>query len=116
GVDPAGEPRRARTRLPEFREGPRRALRRLIQEQRPPLEHPANNDRKEERREGSLPSMAMAEQIEISEMTWTEVDEAMKDRPVALVPVGATEAHGPHLPLNADTVIATEMARRGAAK
>jgi creatinine amidohydrolase len=58
----------------------------------------------------------MAEQIEISEMTWTEVDEAMKDRPVALVPVGATEAHGPHLPLNADTVIATEMARRGAAK
>jgi creatinine amidohydrolase len=58
----------------------------------------------------------MAEQIEISEMTWTEVDEAMKDRPVALVPVGATEAHGPHLPLNADTLIATEMARRGAAK
>jgi creatinine amidohydrolase len=30
--------------------------------------------------------------------------------------VGATEAHGPHLPLTADTVIATEMARRGAAK
>ena len=60
--------------------------------------------------------MAMAEQIEISEMTWTEVDEAMKDRPVALVPVGATQAHGPHLPVNADTLIATEMARRGAAK
>ena len=60
--------------------------------------------------------MAMAEQIEISEMTWTEVDEAMKDRPVALLPVGATEAHGPHLPVCADTVIATEMARRGAAK
>jgi creatinine amidohydrolase len=60
--------------------------------------------------------MAMADQIEISQMTWTEVDEAMKDRPVALLPVGATEAHGPHLPLCADTVIATEMARRGAAK
>src|SRR5687767_1085985 len=61
----------------------------------------------------SLPSMAMADQIEITEMTWTEVDEAMKDRPVALLPVGATEAHGPHLPVCADTVIATEMARRG---
>jgi creatinine amidohydrolase len=49
-------------------------------------------------------------------MTWTEVDLAGKDRPVALLPVGATEAHGPHLPLSTDTVIATEMARRGAAK
>ena len=58
----------------------------------------------------------MADQIEMSQMTWTEVDEAMKDRPVALLPVGATEAHGPHLPVCADTVIATEMARRGAAK
>jgi creatinine amidohydrolase len=58
----------------------------------------------------------MADQIEISEMTWTEVDEAMKDRPVALLPVGTTQAHGPHLPVSADTVIATEMARRGAAK
>ena len=60
--------------------------------------------------------MAMADNIVISEMTWTEVDEAMKDRPVAIFPVGATEAHGPHLPLSTDTVIASEMARRGAAK
>lgn len=58
----------------------------------------------------------MAENIVTSKMTWTEVDEAMKDRPVALIPVGAVEAHGPHLPLETDTVIATEMARRGAAK
>jgi creatinine amidohydrolase len=58
----------------------------------------------------------MAENIVTSEMTWTEVDEALKDRPVALVPVGAIEAHGPHLPLTTDSVIALEMARRGAAK
>jgi creatinine amidohydrolase len=63
-----------------------------------------------------FPSMDMGENIVISEMTWTEVDEALKDRPVAILPVGATEAHGPHLPLSTDTVIATEMARRGAAK
>jgi creatinine amidohydrolase len=60
--------------------------------------------------------MAMRENIEIAEMTWTEVDQAMKDRPVALLPVGATEAHGPHLPVSTDTLIATEMARRGAVK
>jgi creatinine amidohydrolase len=58
----------------------------------------------------------MADNIVTSQMTWTEVDEAMKDRPVALIPVGAVEAHGPHLPLETDTVIATEMARRGATK
>jgi len=58
----------------------------------------------------------MAENIVLSEMTWTEIDGAIKDRPVALVPVGAIEAHGPHLPVSADTVIALEMAKRGARK
>src|SRR5258706_269070 len=52
----------------------------------------------------------MADLIVMSEMTWAEVDEAMKDRPVGILPVGAIEAHGPHLPLNADTVIAIEIA------
>jgi creatinine amidohydrolase len=60
--------------------------------------------------------MVMADHIVVSEMTWTEVDEVMKSRPVAIVPVGATVAHGPHLPLNTDSIIATEMARRGAVK
>ena len=58
----------------------------------------------------------MAENVLMSEMTWTEVEQAMKDRPVALVPVGATEAHGPHLPVSADSIIAVEMCRRTAAK
>ncbi len=58
----------------------------------------------------------MSEKIVMSEMTWTEVDEALKERPVALVPVGSVEAHGPHLPLDTDTRIATEVARRGAKK
>jgi creatinine amidohydrolase len=58
----------------------------------------------------------MAENIVMPELTWTEVDAALKERPVALLPVGATEAHGPHLPLSTDTVIALEMAKRGAAK
>jgi creatinine amidohydrolase len=58
----------------------------------------------------------MAENVLMSEMTWTEVEQAMKDRPLALVPVGATEAHGPHLPVSADSIIAVEMSRRTAAK
>jgi creatinine amidohydrolase len=50
------------------------------------------------------------------EMSWTEVQQALKDRPIALLPVGNTEAHGPHLPVATDTVIAIEMARRTAVK
>lgn len=58
----------------------------------------------------------MADNILMSEMSWTEVEEALKERPVALIPVGGFEAHGPHLPLVTDTVIAHELARRGAAR
>lgn len=35
---------------------------------------------------------------------------------IQLLPVGATEAHGPHLPLDTDTIIAQELARRVAAR
>jgi creatinine amidohydrolase len=58
----------------------------------------------------------MPDNIVMPDLTWTEVDATLKDRPVALLPVGATEAHGPHLPLSTDCVIAQEMAKRGAAK
>jgi creatinine amidohydrolase len=58
----------------------------------------------------------MADEIVLSEMTWTEVEEALKERPIAILPVGATVAHGPHLPLNTDSIIATELAKRGAKK
>lgn len=36
----------------------------------------------------------------------------LPERPRVLVPVGATEQHGPHLPLATDTVIATAVAQR----
>jgi creatinine amidohydrolase len=58
----------------------------------------------------------MAENVLMSEMSWTELEQALKDRPLALLPVGSIEAHGPHLPVTTDTVIAVEMARRTAAK
>jgi creatinine amidohydrolase len=54
----------------------------------------------------------MAENVLMSEMSWTEVQQSLKERPVALLPVGNIEAHGPHLPVATDTLIALEMARR----
>jgi mycofactocin system creatininase family protein len=43
----------------------------------------------------------------LAEVAWTELDE----RPLVLVPIGSTEQHGPHLPLETDTLIATSVAR-----
>ncbi|MEO8359126.1 MAG: creatininase family protein [Vicinamibacteria bacterium] len=59
----------------------------------------------------------MAEHIVLAEMTWPEVQEATEDKKsVALVPVGATEAHGPHLPLATATYLAIDAAKRTARK
>ncbi|MGD8897582.1 MAG: creatininase family protein [Acidobacteriota bacterium] len=59
----------------------------------------------------------MAENVLMNEMSWTEVEDALKEqRPIALLPVGTTEAHGPHLPVTTDTIIAVALARRGVAK
>lgn len=50
----------------------------------------------------------------LAEMTWEELRDLASARAVAILPVGATEAHGPHLPLGTDVIIAEAMARRGA--
>src|ERR1700741_729266 len=48
--------------------------------------------------------------------TWPELRNLQnRTAPCALIlPVGSTEAHGPHLPLSADVIIAEEMAARAA--
>jgi creatinine amidohydrolase len=50
----------------------------------------------------------------LAEMTWEEVRALDRGRAVAILPVGAVEAHGPHLPLSTDVIISLEMARRAA--
>src|SRR5213594_4421223 len=51
---------------------------------------------------------------ELAQLTWEEVRDLDRARTVVVLPVGAIEAHGPHLPLNTDVVIAAAMARSGA--
>lgn len=52
----------------------------------------------------------------LAEMTWEEVRDLERDNTVIVLPTGATEAHGPHLPLGTDVIIASAMARSGAEK
>ncbi|HJL20421.1 MAG TPA: creatininase family protein [Sandaracinaceae bacterium LLY-WYZ-13_1] len=52
--------------------------------------------------------------LDLAEMTYEEAAGAADDGAVALLPAGATEAHGPHLPLSTDVVISQTAARRAA--
>jgi len=53
---------------------------------------------------------------ELAQLTWEEVRDLDREHALVVLPVGAIEAHGPHLPLDTDVVIATAMARAGARK
>ena len=50
----------------------------------------------------------------LADLTFEELGEIARKTPVVIVPIGATEAHGPHLPLGTDVIIAEAMARAGA--
>jgi creatinine amidohydrolase len=49
-----------------------------------------------------------------AENAWPSIRDALKNggKVVAILPCGATEAHGPHLPLNTDVIISETMAVR----
>lgn len=51
----------------------------------------------------------------LAELPWPEVRARAGRRGVAILPVGATEAHGPHLPLATDVILAEGMADAAAA-
>lgn len=53
----------------------------------------------------------MAGLIDASQASWPEIEAAIKDGLFAVLPVGAMEQHGAHLPLLTDTVLATGVAR-----
>jgi creatinine amidohydrolase len=52
----------------------------------------------------------------LAAMTWEEARDVAGPGSAAILPVGAIEAHGPHLPLETDAIIAQAMARSGAAR
>jgi creatinine amidohydrolase len=53
---------------------------------------------------------------QLASLTWPEVQRLADTRAVAVLPAGAIEAHGPHLPLATDVIIAEAMARDGAGR
>lgn len=48
----------------------------------------------------------------LEQMTWPEAQEALKRTTVAVIPIGSTEQHGPHMPLGTDFMVADSLARR----
>lgn len=44
-------------------------------------------------------------------LSWEEIEAARKRNPVVILPVGAVEAHGRHLPLEVDSTIPYELAK-----
>jgi len=54
--------------------------------------------------------------FKFAEYAWTEIRDLLDREPgcALILPVGSTEAHGPHLPLSTDVIIAEEMAVRAA--
>ncbi len=53
---------------------------------------------------------------DLAAQTWPEAASVLHERTVAILPIGSTEPHGPHLALDTDVTIAQAQARRAAQK
>jgi creatinine amidohydrolase len=60
--------------------------------------------------------MATTSTRAIGDLTFADISQRLRETSILLLPVGAFEQHGPHLPLNTDTIIADELARRMVAR
>jgi creatinine amidohydrolase len=54
--------------------------------------------------------------LRVADLAWPEAGRRASDGALLLVPLGATEQHGPHLPLSTDTDIAVALSERVAAE
>lgn len=50
--------------------------------------------------------------MELSNLSWPQVKEVLKKIDTAVLPIGAVEAHGPHLTVDTDNVIAEYLGRK----
>ena len=57
----------------------------------------------------------MGEPLLYERLSWPQVRDAVGEDRVCLIPAGTLEDHGPHLPIDTDTRIASEICRRAAA-
>jgi creatinine amidohydrolase len=48
----------------------------------------------------------------LTHLTWTDIRDLEKEKGVLLLPVGAIEQHGPHLPVATDTLLVTNILKR----
>lgn len=55
-------------------------------------------------------------EIRLEDMKWPEVGQILREPNVLLMPIGSTEQHGLHLPLNVDSRCATYIAEQAARK
>jgi creatinine amidohydrolase len=60
--------------------------------------------------------MESADQIYLQNMTWKQIEQRMKQNDIIIVPIGSTEAHGPHACIGEDTFLVTRMAEAVAMK
>jgi creatinine amidohydrolase len=56
----------------------------------------------------------MMDKFEFRSLTWDEVNEAVRREQVILLPIGAIEQHGPHLPLDVDNLSVETVCLRAA--
>jgi creatinine amidohydrolase len=55
-------------------------------------------------------------QFRYEKLTWPEINEAVAAKKIPIVPIGAVEQHGPHLPLDVDMLLATSVALAAGAR
>ena len=68
------------------------------------------------RRGDALGSKKMVESVFMAELSWPEWQQKIAAGAIVFIPVGATEQHGPHLPLNVDVILPTAVCERVAAR
>lgn len=54
----------------------------------------------------------MVDSVFMAELSWPEFEARMRAKAPIFIPVGATEQHGPHLPLNVDVILPTGVCER----
>jgi creatinine amidohydrolase/Fe(II)-dependent formamide hydrolase-like protein len=65
-----------------------------------------------DRKSRGVPQATDGSQYLLAELTWPEAEARFAQVDVALLPVGAVEQHGPHLPLDIDAFDADHLAKR----